>query len=258
MQLSYRTVGKPTDQPLIFIHGLGSGSFQATNALPSLPDTYLIAPDMPGHGDSLDFSVDELNFDSFADKVVAFMDGLGIESCNMGGISMGSGITLNIALRYPERVKKMIILRPSWLNQTEPEHLKLVAYVGQWIEEFGIETARAKLLADPDFQHLDRENKPMANSIGNLFTRPNTKVSTAVLYKMWQDSPFPSPDALSSLPNPSLVLTTTRDELHPQSTADVIAAHLPDVRSAELPPRYHEFEAYALALHTIVQKFLAE
>ncbi len=170
---------------------------------------------------------------------------------------MGSGITLNLALRYPERVKKMILLRPSWLHEKEPDHLKLVAYVGQWIEKFGIDNAREKLLADTDFQQLDRENKPMAHTIGDLFERPVTTASTAVLFKMWQDAPFSDPSQLASLPNSALVLTTTRDELHPQETADVIAAHLADVQTAELPPRYHEPEAYGLVLNAVVQKFLA-
>ncbi|MGB0993316.1 MAG: alpha/beta fold hydrolase, partial [Akkermansiaceae bacterium] len=242
----------------IFIHGLGGGAERTVSAFSKLKDHQVIAPDMPGHGDSKDYSVSELGFDRFADHVIELMDDLGIESCNIGGLSMGSGITLNLALRYPERIKKIIILRPSWLHQEKPEHLRLVACVGQWIEEFGVIEAREKLLTDPDFLSLDKENKPVANSIGILFGRPTTAASIAVLYKMWQDAPFADPAQLSTLANPALVLTTTRDELHPQSTADVIAAHLPDVRTAELPPRYHEPEAYALALSAIVQKFLAE
>lgn len=256
MSLSYQTIGSPTDTPLIFLHGLGAGASQTTSAFLALPSTYLIAPDMPGHGESQDYQPEELSFDAFADEVIALMDKLDIESSNIGGLSMGSGITLNLALRYPERVQNIILLRPSWLHQKEPEHLKLVAYVGQWIEEIGLDEARQKLLSDPDFQALMAENEPVAASIEGLFQRPVTPASTAVLYKMWQDAPFSDPTQLSGLSNPALVLTTTRDELHPQSTADVIASHLPDVQSAELPPRYHDSSAYGLALNTIVRKFL--
>ena len=103
---SFQTIGSPSDTPLIFLHGLGAGASQTTSAFPDLPNTYLIAPDMPGHGKSLKFSTNELTFNTFADNTVAIMDKLGIESTNIGGLSMGSGITLNLALRYPERVKK--------------------------------------------------------------------------------------------------------------------------------------------------------
>jgi len=257
MPLSYQTTGSSNNTPLIFLHGLGAGSLQTTSAFPELKGHYVIAPDMPGHGDSLDFNTNDLNFNRFADLVIELMDQLGLDSVNMGGLSMGSGITLNIALRYPERIKKIIILRPSWLNEKQPEHLKLVAYVGQWIEQIGVEAAREKLHADVDFQQLLESNKPVAQSIEGLFGRPSTSASTAVLYKMWQDAPFSSPDNLSSISNPSLVLTTSRDELHPKSTANVIAAHLPDVQAADLSPRYHQPEEYGLELNTIVEKFLA-
>ncbi|MCP5536373.1 MAG: alpha/beta hydrolase [Akkermansiaceae bacterium] len=258
MLLSYQTIGNPADTPLLFLHGLGAGASQTTSAFPSLPGTHLIAPDMPGHGDSQDFPTDELHFDSFADKVIALMDHLRIESCHIGGLSMGSGITLNLALRYPGRVKKIILLRPSWTHVKQPEHLKLVACVGHWIEELGIEAAQEKLHADDAFQSLLSANKPVAESIEGLFQRPVTAASTAVLYRMWQDAPFSSPEALQAISNPALVLTTGRDELHPQSTADLIAVQLPNVIDNEvLPPRYHEPEAYGLALHSIVRKFLA-
>lgn len=258
MLLSYQTIGNSSDTPLVFLHGLGSGSQQIISTFPNLKKNYVIVPDLPGHGSSQDFDPSDLSFEKFADHVIALMDDLGIESSNIGGLSMGSGITLNIALRYPERVKKIILLRPSWLHEKEPEHLKLVACVGQWIEQLGVDAARDKLLADADFLQLDTKNKPVANSIGLMFERPITPVSTAVLYRLWQDAPFSDLADLSALPNPALVLTTGRDDLHPQSIADAIAFHLTDVHSAELPPRYHEPQAYSLALNAIVQKFLAE
>lgn len=258
MLLSYQTTGDENDSPLIFIHGLGGGANRTISAFAKLMGRYVIAPDMPGHGASQDYPSNQLSFDKFADLVIELMDGHGIESCDIGGLSMGSGIALNLALRYPKRVKKIILLRPSWLNEKEPEHLKLVAYVGQWVEGLGVDAAREKLLADPEFLQLDTENKPVANSIGVLLERPTTPASTAVLYKMWQDAPFTDLTQLSSLSNPALVLTTTRDELHPQSIADAIAAHLPDAQTAELPPRYHEPDAHRLALNAIVQKFLVD
>ncbi len=43
------------------------------------------------------------------------------------------------------------------------------------------------------------------------------------------------------------------------STAELIASHLPNViDQADLPHRYHEPEAYGLALTAIVQKFLVD
>lgn len=254
--LSYQTLGNPGDSPLVFIHGLGAGRQQTTSAFPKLPGTYLIAPDMPGHGESQPEDDSNLSFDHFADLTVDLIRELGYQSVTLGGLSMGSGISLNIALRYPELVEKLILLRPSWLNRKQPDHLKLVAWVGQWIESLGAEQAKETLLACPEFQSLDQQNPPVAASIVALFQRPLTAASTAVLYRMWQDAPFEELNQLQNIKQSTLVLTTDRDELHPKSTANQIAAQLPNCRTDNLPARYHDGEAYAECLQSEVIAFL--
>lgn len=256
--LSFADIGSKDDAPLLFMHGLGSSRKQTTSALTSLQNTRLIAPDMPGHGESLSFDPSELNFNSFADKAVAILDELGIEKTNIGGLSMGSGIALNIALRYPERVKKIIILRPSWLNEAKPSHLSLVAKVGQWLDKDGEEMATQKLALNPDYQSLVEENIPVAESITAMLDRPKDDTSTQVLFKMWEDRPFEDLSQLEAITNSTLVLDTTRDELHPQSIAVEIAKALPNSETATLPPRYHEGKAYQEALNAAFNSFLEQ
>ena len=124
--ISYLTLGSEEGSPLVFIHGLGAGKKQIGSALTNLPGRRLITPNMPGHGDSPEIDPSQFSFDFFADLVIEVMDHLGIDQTDLGGLSMGSGISLNIALRYPERVKKLILLRPSWLDSPRPHHLELV------------------------------------------------------------------------------------------------------------------------------------
>ncbi|MBK1832500.1 alpha/beta fold hydrolase [Roseibacillus ishigakijimensis] len=256
MPLAYATVGSPDQTPLIFLHGLGASSRQTTSALTGLPDHFVIAPDLPGHGDSLDYDPAQFGFDYFADQVIALMDALDLASVDLGGLSMGSGITLNLALRYPERVKKLILLRPSWLDQLEPAHLSLVARVGQWLHEQGEEKATAQLAFHPDYQELVEKNMPVAESLTALLDRPKDAASTQVLFKMWQSRPFADLAELSRLTQPALVLDTTRDELHPQEVSRAIAGALPNSRLETLPPRYHDGPAYQQALNEQLRKFL--
>lgn len=254
--LSHSLIGNPSDSPLLFMHGLGASNQQPTAALAMLTNTLLIAPDMPGHGNSLDFDPATFGFDAFADHTIALLDQLGIEKTDLGGISMGSGIALNIALRYPERVKKLIVLRPSWLDQPEPAHLSLVAQVGQWLHEGDEEFATQKLALDPRYQTLVEQNVAVAESLTTLLDRRKDAASTQVLFKMWQSRPFPSLSQLNQLPNPTLVLDTTRDELHPQSIATTIAEAIPNSQMKTLPPRYFEFKAYQKALNEAFNEFL--
>lgn len=244
MLLSYHTLGSETSAPLVFLHGLGAGAAQTTSGLPHLENTHLIAPDLPGHGDSMDFDPATFSFDSFADHVIALMDHLNIDQCHLGGLSMGSGITLNIALRYPDRFKKLILLRPSWLDSAEPDHLKLVADAG--------EMPQADFEALPEFQALLASNLPVANSITGVYKRPDNQV----LSRMWKSAPFGSLHDLKSLTTPALVMSSPRDDLHPESVASAIANSLPNSQLIALPARYHEPEAYQKSLNQNINQFL--
>lgn len=257
MTLAHSLVGSAENLPLLFIHGLGASRQQTVSALTGLPDHYLIAPDMPGHGDSLDYDPATFCFDTFADLTIALLDELGIAETDLGGLSMGSGIALNLALRYPERCKKLIVLRPSWLDETKPEHLSLVARVGQWLHEYDEEKATMNLALHPDYQTLAEKNVPVAESITGLLDRRKDAASTQVLFQMWQSRPFSSLADLAKISNQSLVLDTTRDELHPQAAARAIAEALPHSELHTLPPRYHEGPAYQAALNAHLRDFLA-
>jgi pimeloyl-ACP methyl ester carboxylesterase len=243
-------------EPLLFLHGLGADRRQSTSALQGLKNTKLIAPDFRAHGNSPYSSDDLLNFAQFADDVVAILDVLGIEKCNVGGLSMGSGVALNLALRYPERVKKIIILRPSWLDQVEPSHLKLVADAGELIKTFGL-NGESGLEASDSYKKLLSENEKVALSINGVFHRPQASEAASVLYKMWQDKPFPSLESLKKIDKEALVLYTTRDELHPVSVAEAIFEALPKARAMkELAPRYYENALYTKQLREAIIEFL--
>ena len=251
--ISYQLSGQGF--PLIFLHGLGASRLQTIQALRSLSNTQLIAPDFRAHGESL-YEKDELSFNQFADDVISILDKLDLEKVDIGGLSMGAGVTLNIALSYPERINRMVILRPSWLDYKQPSHLKLVADVGRWIQHEGIKSASQKLEADRSFQILKKSNLAVALSIASLFQRPQAQSGAAVLYRMWEDCPFDSLDKLTSLKHRALVLYTTLDDLHPISIAKAIAEKLPNVQQAELPPRYLEPLAYEQALVAKIHAFL--
>lgn len=244
MLLSFDTLGPEAAEPLVFLHGLGAGKIQTTTGLPDLRNTRLIAPDMPGHGDSMAFDPGTFSFDSFADHVIALMDHLGISQCHLGGLSMGSGITLNIALRYPDRFKKLILLRPSWLDSPSPDHLKLVADAG--------EMPRPDFEALPEFQSLLASNEPVANSITAVYQRPDN----SVLSRMWRSQPFDSLEELKTIAAPALVMSSPRDDLHPESVASAIANALPNSQLIPLPARYHEPEAYQKSLNQHINNFL--
>jgi len=244
-----------TGTPLLFMHGLGADRRQTTGALAGIENVQLIAPDFRSHGDSI-HTGEGLNFDQFTDDVIAILDKEGLDKVNVGGLSMGSGVTLNMCLRYPERVNKLIVLRPSWPDQCEPEHLKLVADAGFLIEDLGLDEGEKTLESTSAYKELIEENEKVALSINGVFKRPQAHQAATVLYKMWQDRPFDDLAKLKQIDKDALVLYTTRDELHPIAIAEAIHEQLPKSSIAELPPRYYDNAAYTDALRKVVTEFL--
>ncbi len=60
-------------------------------------------------------------FDVFADDLIALADQLGLDRFVVGGISLGAGTALNLAIRYPERVSALVLCRPAWLDRPQAE-----------------------------------------------------------------------------------------------------------------------------------------
>jgi len=250
-QLAYDDFGSSASgTPILFMHGLGADRRQTTSAFENkLTGHRLIAPDFPGHGDSTGAADgSDFSFNQFADAAIALLDSLDIQKAHVGGLSMGSGVSLNIALRYPERVEKLILLRPSWLDQCQPPHLKLVADAGHFIQKLGLEEGEKALEALPTYQGLLNANHKVALSINGVFKRPQATNAANVLFKMWESRPFESLASLQTINKEALVLYTTRDDLHPIAVAEAIDTALPNSRSAELPPRYYDSAAYGKAL----------
>jgi pimeloyl-ACP methyl ester carboxylesterase len=100
--------------PILLLHGLGAtkGSFLPTVA--ALAGSYrTIAVDLPGFGDSCKPLNAGYHPPFFARAMVDLMDALGLRRAHIVGNSMGGRVALEIGLRFPERVARLVLLAPS-------------------------------------------------------------------------------------------------------------------------------------------------
>lgn len=96
--------------PLVLIHGGGS-TIQTTFGviLPELAKKYqVIAVELQAHGHTADIDR-PLSFEQDADDVAALLKALKISRANFMGFSNGGTTTLQIAIRHPEIVNKIIL-----------------------------------------------------------------------------------------------------------------------------------------------------
>ena len=97
-------------KPLVLIHGGGS-TIETTfgRVIPMLAKKYkVIAMDLQAHGRTSDRAAPE-SFEQDADDVVTLLKNLNISSASFFGFSNGGTSTVQIAIRHPEIVDKIIL-----------------------------------------------------------------------------------------------------------------------------------------------------
>jgi pimeloyl-ACP methyl ester carboxylesterase len=99
-----------TGQPLVLIHGGGSTITTTFGTLlPALAKTHrVIAVEMQAHGHTADIQR-PLSFEQDADDVAALLQQLKIPKAAIFGFSNGGSTAMQIAIRHPELVDKLIL-----------------------------------------------------------------------------------------------------------------------------------------------------
>lgn len=109
VRLQYAETGHADGEPIIMLHGYTDSWYSYSRVLPLLAPKYRgISITQRGHGDS--DRPGSYTGDDFAADVDAFMEALGIERATVVGHSMGSFVAQTVAIRYPQRVKKLVLI----------------------------------------------------------------------------------------------------------------------------------------------------
>ncbi len=109
-RLHYAEQGDQTGEAIIFLHGYSDSWYSFSRVLPLLsPEYHAFALTERGHGDS-DKPECCYTLDDFAADVDAFMDAVGIERATLVGHSGGTLIAPRVALRYPHRVSRLVLI----------------------------------------------------------------------------------------------------------------------------------------------------
>ncbi len=110
----YGEVGRSTSSPLLLI----PGAFMATDSMRSWVSAFagsraVIVFDQQGHGRTPDTSR-KMSYEQFADDAAALLRALKVERADVMGYSQGGGVALQLALRHPTLVGKLVSLSATY------------------------------------------------------------------------------------------------------------------------------------------------
>jgi pimeloyl-ACP methyl ester carboxylesterase len=109
IRMYYETYGPESGVPLVLLHGGGS-TIDVTwgRILPFLArDRRVIAVEEQAHGRSTDRNA-PLRFETSADDVAGLLKHLKIEQADVFGFSNGASVGLQVAIRHPQSVRKLV------------------------------------------------------------------------------------------------------------------------------------------------------
>jgi pimeloyl-ACP methyl ester carboxylesterase len=130
-----------TGRPLVLLHGgLGSGDMFAP-VLPRLAASHqVILPDLQGHGRTADIDR-PIDVRLMADDIAALIDHLKLDRPDVVGFSLGGGVALHTAARYPDKVRRLVVVSANVRRDAiPPEMLAQQGQVGAAAAEFMKET----------------------------------------------------------------------------------------------------------------------
>ena len=202
--------------PLILIHGSG-GSFLSWHPyLRRLEGEIVYTLDLPGHGDSKGEGRNSI--EDYAWEIARFMEDVNIESAVIAGLSMGSGIALTMALKYPQKVRALALLGSGAKLRVAQTTLDTVGMTERFASAVeGINRACFSSYASDDLIALSKK--------GMLNTGPSV-----LLKDFLACNQFDVTDQLSKIHVPTLILCGDEDVMTPPKHSQYLKDHLPNAQ----------------------------
>jgi len=135
INLYFETHG--TGQPLILLHGgLGSGEMFGPTLTQLAQQHQVIAVDLQGHGRTADIDR-PIDIRLMADDIAALIDHLKLDKPDVVGYSLGGGVALFTAVKYPDKVRRLVVASAhARRDAIPPEMLAQQAQVNAAAAEF--------------------------------------------------------------------------------------------------------------------------
>ena len=118
-----------TGDPLVLVHGVGANLASWDGVAERLSGEFdILRYDLRGHGESARIDT-PITIDTFAEDILRVMDEQGVESAHLAGFSLGGLITQRLAVGWPDRFRRIVILS-AVAGRTPEERAKVTDRLG--------------------------------------------------------------------------------------------------------------------------------
>ncbi|MEX6689612.1 alpha/beta hydrolase [Danxiaibacter flavus] len=218
LQMYYEIHGN--GYPLVLLHGGGS-TIETTygHVLPELAKTHkIIAVELQAHGHTKDIDR-PLSFEQDADDVAALLKQLQISKADIMGFSNGGTTSLQIAIRHPELVNKLVLM--SACSKREG---MLPGFFD------GFDNVKLSAMPKP-LQDAYLKSNPDPKGLQAMFERDVARMAN---FKDIDNS------LIHAIQSPALVLNGYRDVVRPEHALE-LARLLPNAQAAILPGGHGDY-----------------
>lgn len=226
IDITHNYIEQGTGTPLILLHGNGEDvNYFEHQMEPFSKHFRVIAIDTRGHGKTPRGTA-PFTIRQFADDLLAFMDAHAIEKADILGFSDGGNIAMVFAMKYPQRVGRLILDGANLDTGGVRRSIQLSIDFGYFM---------AKL-----FARKDSEARKKAELLGLMVHDPNVR-----------------PEELSQIQAPTLVVAGTKDMIK-ESHTRLIASSIPGASLAILPGDHFVANQNPEAFNKAVLSFLLQ
>ena len=224
MNIVLHHIEQGSGEPLILLHGNGEDAGYFVHQMELFSRHFrVIAVDTRGHGQTprgeAPFTIRQ-----FAEDLRVFMDTQGIVKASILGFSDGGNIAMVFALKYPERVDRLILNGANLDASGVKRSVQIPIEIGYRMASL--------------FARRSPEARKKAELLGLMVNDPDVK-----------------PDELGRIHAPTLVIAGDRDMIK-ESHTRLIAARIPDARLEIIPGDHFIANKQPEAFNAAVLSFL--
>jgi pimeloyl-ACP methyl ester carboxylesterase len=181
--------------PLVVLHGSFMTVGLMGQIIPDLARTrQVIAVELQGHGHTADTDR-PITYEHLADDTAALLQYLGIARADIYGSSLGGGVALQLAIRHPDRVHRLVVVSASYSSAgLHPEVL------------VGIEHITPELFDGTPWRETYNRTAPRPEAFGTLVEK----------LKQLDATPFDWSDEASRIAAPILIVIGDSDGTRPE------------------------------------------